>query len=255
MNCKETEEVLHGYLDRELDLVRSLAVEQHLKDCAVCARSYRELQSVRTAIASGSLCFTAPKPLERRVRSGVRQVNRADARGQVGGLRWNWNWQTILTPLAATALVLVIALPLIARHSREDRLAGDVVSAHVRSLMADTSHLTDVASSDQHTVKPWFNGKLPFSPPVSDLAVEGFVLAGGRLDYIAEHPVAALVYQRRKHFINLFIWPEHRALRREPETRQGYNVVHWDQGEMSYWAVSDVNLGDLREFERLLRGK
>src|SRR5262249_58424184 len=128
-----------------------------------------------------------------RVHSALRQASRAEGRVEAG--RWNWNWQRILGPVAATALVLLIALPMMTRHSREGRLVQEIVSAHVRSLMADTSHLTDVASSDQHTVKPWFNGKLAFSPPVTDPAAQGFPLRGGRLDYVGDHPVAALVYQ------------------------------------------------------------
>lgn len=254
MNCKDTEEVIHGYLDGELDLVRSLAVEQHLKDCPVCAAAHRERQSLRTAIARSSLYFEAPKRLEKRVRSALRQASSAEARAEGPSWRWNWIWLRLLTPLAATALVLLIALPLVTRHSAEDRLLEEIVSAHVRSLMADTSHLTDVASSDQHTVKPWFTGKLPFSPPVTDLAAQGFALVGGRLDYIGDHPVAALVYQRRKHLINLFIWPEQAGSGHELRTRQGYKVIYWNQAGMAHWAVSDVNLGDLREFQRLVRG-
>jgi anti-sigma factor RsiW len=257
MNCKETKEVIHGYLDGELDLVRSLAIEEHLKDCPGCAREHRQLQSLRMAIADNSPYFNAPNGLESRVRSVVRQASKAECRGQGRPWRWNLGWPTILTPLAAAALVLLVALPLVKQNSAESRLTGEIVSAHVRSLMADTSHLTDVASSDQHTVKPWFTGKLPFSPTVTDLAPQGFPLVGGRLDYVGEHPVAALVYQRRKHFINLFIWPSARTTSSDPETqaRQGYNVVHWSQGGMAYWAVSDVSLGDLREFVRLARGE
>jgi anti-sigma factor RsiW len=256
MNCKDTQEVIHGYLDGELGLVRSLAVEQHLKDCPVCAQVHRAEQSLRTVIAAGSLYFNAPKGLELRVRSAVRQATKGEARADGRRQRWAWTWNSpaILTPLAATALVLFLALPVVTRHSGEERLLQEIVSAHVRSLMADTAHLTDVASSDQHTVKPWFTGKLPFSPPVVDFSGQGFPLVGGRLDYIGEHPVAALVYQCRKHPINLFIWPTETGSNPELLTRQGYNVIHWNQGGMTHWAISDVSLGDLREFVRLGRG-
>jgi len=256
MNCKEIKEIFHGYLDGELDLVRSVAIEQHLKDCPVCARAYREQQSLRTAMAGKSLYFNAPEGLEKRVRSAVRQLSRAEVRTEGRSWRWTWTWPNLLAPLAATALVLLIALPLVTRHSAEDRVAEEAVSAHVRSLMADTSHLTDVTSSDQHTVKPWFTGKLPFSPSVTDFAAQGFPLVGGRLDYFGEHPVAALVYQRRKHFINLFIWPVTRTASTGPEvlTRQGYNIIRWNQGDMAHWAVSDVNLADLRQLVELVRG-
>jgi len=251
MNCNETKEIIHGYLDGEVDPVRSIAVEQHLKDCAACAAAHRELQSLRTAIGQGSLYFNAPKGLEKRVRSAVRQASKAEGRKEGGRQRWNWNWRAILAPLAATALLLLIALPILTRHSADDQLTREIVGAHVRSLMADNLHLTDVASSDQHTVKPWFTGKLNFSPPVSDLASQGFPLLGGRLDYIEEHPVAALVYQRRKHFINLFIWPEKSGSSRELRTPQGYNVIHSHHEGMTYWAISDMNSGELREFLKL----
>jgi len=251
MNCNETKEIIHGYLDGEVDLARSMAIEQHLKDCAACAAAHREQQSLRTAIAQGSLYFNAPKGLEKRVRSAVRQASKAEGRTEGARQRWNWNWRAILSPLAATALLLLIALPILTRHSADDQLTREIVAAHVRSLMTDTSHLTDVASSLNHTVKPWFTGKLNFSPPVTDLASQGFPLQGGRLDYIEEHPVAALVYQRRKHFINLFIWPEKSGSSRELRTPQGYNVIHSNHEGMTYWAISDVNSGDLREFLKL----
>ena len=169
--------------------------------------------------------------------------------------RWNLSWSAILGPVAATAVLLLLAVPMLTRRSAEGQLSQEIVSAHLRSLTPETSHLTDVASSDQHTVKPWFTGKLNFSPPVTDLASQGFPLLGGRLDYVGEHPVAALVYQRRKHLINLFIWPEKSVSSGELRTPQGYNVIHSNHEGMSYWAISDVNSGDLREFLKLAQGE
>jgi anti-sigma factor RsiW len=253
MNCKETKEIIHAYLDDELDPVQSLAVEQHLEECAACARACQEQQSLRKVMAGGSLYFEAPKVLEKRVRSAVRRASKAESP------RWRWRWDTswawprVLAPLAVAALVILIALPMVMRPSMEDRLTQEIVSGHLRSLMA--SHLVDVASSDQHTVKPWFNGKLPFSPPVTDLAAQGFPLVGGRLDYVEYHQVAALVYQPRKHFINLFVWPStgNSSTAEDFRTQQGYNVIHWSQGGMEFWAVSDMNRGDLGNFVRLVR--
>jgi anti-sigma factor RsiW len=119
------------------------------------------------------------------------------------------------------------------------------------------SHMTDVSSSDKHTVKPWFNGKLDFSPSVTDLTDQGFPLVGGRLDYLANRPVAALVYQRRGHFINLFIWPIAPAPDTDQKTspRQGYHLVHWTKSEMTYWAVSDLNQRELEEFVQRIRSQ
>src|SRR5262249_16137670 len=154
--------------------------------------------------------------------------------------------------------VLVIALTWTAttrwtRSSEETLLVNDIVSSHVRSMMAN--HTTDVSSSDSHTVKPWFGGKLDYSPPAKDLTEQGFRLIGGRLDYLDSRPVAALVYQRRLHLINLFVWPSNKAATREERqlARQGYNLIHWTQSGMTYWLVSDLNFAELSECARLLK--
>ena len=157
--------------------------------------------------------------------------------------------------MAAAAIVLLALVPFLRGPSTEEFLAREVVSSHVRSLMAN--HLADVPSSDQHTVKPWFNGKLDFSPPVVDLANQGFALIGGRLDYLNNRPVAALIYQRDKHLINLFIWPSSESSDSgiKSETRQGYHLFHWTRSGMTYWAVSDVEEGQLQEFVQRLQNQ
>jgi anti-sigma factor RsiW len=253
MNCHEMTELLHGYLDRELDVVRSLEAERHLKECPACLRRYDEQLALRKVLAGGSLYFEAPPGLGRRVRRALRQVSQAEAPPP----RRMWDlsrvWLRMLAPAAVVALALLLVLPRWIRPSADSRLAQEVVSAHVRSLLVD--HLTDVASTDQHTVKPWFSGKVSFAPPVTDLAAQGFPLVGGRLDVLEDQPVAAAVYQRRKHLINLFIWASagNASTREISLARRGYNLVHWTEGGMEYWAVSDVNRADLQEFARAVR--
>ncbi len=167
-------------------------------------------------------------------------------------LNW-WQWLKWGIPVAGTALIAFLLATALTRPSTDERLAQEVTASHVRSLMA--AHLTDVASSDQHTVKPWFDGKIDFAPPVKDLAAQGFPLVGGRLDYLQNRQVAALIYQRHKHFVNLFIWPAPRSSNttEKPAVRQGYNLIHWNQSGMTFWAVSDLNPAELREFVELIK--
>jgi anti-sigma factor RsiW len=155
--------------------------------------------------------------------------------------------------MAAAAVVFLALVPLLRGPSQEEILTREVVSSHVRSLMAN--HLADIPSTDQHTVKPWFNGKLDFSPPVQDFATEGFPLVGGRLDYLDHRPVAALVYHRDKHLINVFVWPSDKDAPVETTrvTRQGYNVFHWSRSGMNFWVVSDLEERQLRDFVQLLQ--
>jgi len=245
--CQEAHRLIHPYLDGELDLVRSLEIEAHMNDCQTCARSYNELRSLRSAVSDTALRFEPPAALRNRIRSAVRNESEMKDRS----LRLSWRW---IIPAVSFAVLVIVAWTVLAllRHpSPSDLVSQEIVSSHVRSLME--KHLTDVPSSDQHTVKPWFDGRLDFSPPVRDLAAAGFTLVGGRLDYIGNRPVAALVYQHRQHDINLFVWPSAGAADASGTAlvRQGYNLIHWTNSGMNYWAISDLNLAELQQFVQL----
>jgi anti-sigma factor RsiW len=259
VSCHDNTDLIHGYLDGELDLVHSLRVEDHLRQCGECTQKYRNLQALRSAVRGGDLNFQPSTDLVARIHSSLQEAEGArqpalrsirEAPTEVRG----WSWQTALALAAGLALVAVAVYRFTtvpSKPSQGDLVAREVLASHVRSLLAD--HLTDVPSSDQHTVKPWFNGKLDFSPPVRDLSQQGFPLIGGRLDYLDERPVAALVYQRRKHVINLFVWPSSDKSQEKASMRQGYNMQHWADGGMSFWAISDLNNSELEEFVRLIR--
>jgi anti-sigma factor RsiW len=240
---------VHAHVDGELDLTRSLELETHLNDCVSCAREQANLQVLRKAFSNGALYHEAPAGLERRVRAAVRDARRAE-HGRGLALRFGWGGAAA----AAVVLVAIIGkavLPL--GPPASDVTAREVVDDHLRSLTAN--HLTDVLSSNQHTVKPWFDGRLNFTPPIEDLSPEGFPLVGGRLDYLDNHLVAAVVYRRRQHIINLFISPAEHAADTLPvsQVRGGYNIVHWTKSGMAYWAVSSVSGAELGKFAQLVR--
>jgi len=249
MNCEDVIPLTQAYSDGELDLVGSLELERHLASCSACSQAYENIRALKTALKSGDLYFKAPVALRRQIRSSIQGEDPSAKRTPFA---W-WEVLKLAIPVGAVALLALLLLPVLTGPSADDRLAFEVTSSHVRSLMLD--HKTDVASSDQHTVKPWFQGKLDFTPPVIDLAQQGFALVGGRLDYLQGRPVAALVYQRRQHLINLFVWPavSHSKATQRMTVRQGYNLVHWTASGMTFWAVSDLNLVELREFVKLIR--
>jgi anti-sigma factor RsiW len=196
--------------------------------------------------------YDAPAALQGRVQSALAQVAKREAGSDVRRST-SWQWIAIAASiLLASSVALNFTLFRSHRDDR-DRLAQNIVSSHVRSLIG--THLIDVPSSDQHSVKPWFNGKLDFAPDVKDLAAQGFPLIGGRIDYMANQPVAALIYKRRQHVINLFVWPSTSSVNSSEElTRKGgYNLIHWDKAGMNYWAVSDLNLSELRQFRTLYK--
>jgi anti-sigma factor RsiW len=249
VSCMEPRDLVQAYLDRELDLAKSLEMEQHFRDCATCSEAYEEGRRLRTTLKKGEFYFSAPPDLHKRIRDVVRD----EARGSTRPRSFRWRAMVFGLPAALAAVIALSIAPLLRRPMTTDLLLDEIVSAHVRSLMAD--HLTDVASSDKHTVKPWFDGKLDFSPAVVDLADHGFPLVGGRLDYLRNRSTAALVYARQKHFINLFVWPSsHVETRDAPNlSRHGFNLIHWDSSDATYWAVSDLNLAELEEFAGLIR--
>lgn len=244
MNCEQARPLIQPYADGELDAARIPELEQHLRDCPACAPALRNIQNLKKAVRNEALFFAAPVELERRLRAELNSQIKISAARKFG----RWNWLTVATgSVAVICLAMLLALTL-NRPSAQDQLAREIVSSHIRSLMA--SHALDVASTDQHTVKPWFDGKVDFAPPVRDLAAQGFPLIGGRLDYVGGRTVAALVFQRHKHLINLFIWPAN-EIHSGPMIRpplQGYNLVHWSGEGMTFWAVSDVNAAELLEF-------
>ena len=249
MTCAEVQAGIHGYIDGELDAVRNLEIERHLQHCAVCAQAYEADQALRRVISGNAQYFPAPADLQKRIQSSIRQVGKSEPIFPV--IPWRW-----LAVAASVAFVVILAwalIPSLYGVDAEQLVAQEVVSSHVRSLMVD--HVADVMSSDQHTVKPWFTGKLDFSPPVHNLAKEGFPLVGGRLDYLENRAVAALVYQRQNHFINLFIWPSSRDsnVNTKAMARQGYHLFHWSKSVMTYWAISDLNETALQEFVRLVQ--
>jgi anti-sigma factor RsiW len=242
-DCREFAPMLHGLLDGELDAANALKCEEHLATCPECAARYAELKALSASIRQANLRYRAPERLKLRVRTMLARA--ADAT-RISMRRLAWPATAAAAALAAS-LLLFIAIP------RGSDLGEEAAESHVRSLMAD--HLTDVASTDHHTVKPWFAGRLTFSPPVYVLAEQGFPLAGARIDYLNGRPVAAVVYRRRSHIINLFIWPAGAGddAPTLPMIREGYNVRHWTKHGMTCWAVSDLSPRELEEFERLIQ--
>jgi len=242
MNCDEAAPLIAPYDDGELDTLGMLELEKHLRDCPKCAGAVDKARKLKKSLKQDSLYFTAPTELRQRVKS--------ELRSQIKPEPWwkTWNWPALVASSALAACLAVSLTMAMAYQSDGKRLAQTIVSNHIRSLMVD--HAMDVASSDQHTVKPWFNGKLDFSPPVKDLAAQGFPLVGGRLDYVHRTAVAALVFQRQKHIVNLFIWPEEKA-DSPPATlqsMQGFHLVRWNEQGMVFWAVSDLNEAELMQF-------
>lgn len=246
MTCLSVRPLIEAHLDGELDANQQVHIREHLESCASCNAAYERLQRLHAGIRSHAPYFRAPESLALRVAASVRKAGKAQRLPRA----WAWQW---LAAAASVALVISLAANFAlmrARPGANQLLAREVLSGHARSMLG--AHLVDVASSDRHTVKPWFSGKLDFSPDVKDLAGKGFPLSGGRVDYLAGRPVAALVFHRAQHVINLFTWPSAQAGPGEV-SENGYHVVSWTHDGMIYCAVSDLNLDELKLFARLYR--
>ncbi len=262
MSCENTRSMIHGYLDDELGLDGTITFERHVAECPSCSLELEDYKTLRGKIRNSLLYHQASPELRVRIHQALGESSAEERTWPVEKLAkpsW-WQQPTLAWAFAAFAcgvLFLVLTssiwMPRLGENSQETLLAQEVLDSHVRSMMAD--HLFDVPSSDQHTVKPWFDGKLDFSPPVPNLDSQGFVLAGGRLDYVEGRPVAAVVYRRRQHVINLFMWPEARESSPKTEMRNGYNMIHWSSAGMEYCAVSDLNQQELQQFVSLIQGQ
>ncbi len=246
MNCAESRELLQAHADSELDVANSLELERHLTTCAACAAERQAVQSLKRALRQPSLRYQAPNSLRKEIR---RMTQAASSGAKPPLLQSLLLWRSLAFGATVFALLAMFIRPGV---SERDQLLEEAVSSHVRSLMAE--HLTDVSSSDQHTVKPWFNGKLDFAPNVKDFSARGFPLVGGRLDYLDGRAVAALVYRRNKHLINVFVWPAASEGGGKSEVRhlRGYSVVSREAEGLRYCLVSDLNQQELTELAGLL---
>ena len=262
LDCNESQSLMASYIDGELDPASASRIGAHLETCQVCGPAYQQMRSLQKAVKTHGAHYAAPSHLKYRIQTGIQAQIQAQKQAErprpipmpglrkFAGLPWAW-----INFGAATACSLAFAVMFslyASAPSLQDRLEDEVVASHARSLMV--THLSDVISTDQHTVKPWFTGKLDFSPTVYDFAQQGFPLVGGRLDYLDQRPVAAMAYHHRLHVLNLFVWPEtpHNDTPPITTSKQGYQLIHWTQSGMCYWVISDMNAQDLTEFKRLL---
>lgn len=239
MTCDEARILLHALLDNELDAGHAREVEAHIAGCPACAAELSAQREMQRVLADADLRYTAPASLRARIEASLPQRQTPSRRSVLRGFAMG----SAVSALAASGVVALVL-----RQDDQQRILSEIVSAHLRSLQA--GHLIDVVSTDQHTVKPWFNGKLDVAPPVIDLTAQGFTLVGGRLDYIDARAIGAVVYKRRQHVVNLFVSQTSNAEYRAPktETMQGFNCRRWGNRGLNFWAVSDLGADELAEF-------
>jgi len=242
MSPEEAASLLHAYVDGELDPARSAELEAHLAQDAASRAACERLRELSATVRAKADYHAAPASLAARLRKAVPSAPQAPRRA------WRWQWLRPAAALAAVAAVTWAATFAWLRPGSDDRVADEILASHVRATLAN--RLFDVASADQHTVKPWLSSRLPFSPPVADFSGQGFELVGARFEYIAGHPAGALVYKRRQHMIDVFVWPGEGG--GAVLTRDGFNVERFAKNGMRFWLVSDLNRNELHDLARLL---
>ena len=253
MECTESHSKMSAYADGELDTPAMAQLAQHLARCPDCARASAQLFALRAAVKQQAVGQAAPAFLQQRIRQTLQEEETKNTARVRKWAQLPWAWINFGVASASTAALAVTLALYLSAPSDTERLDQEIVASHFRSLLPN--HLADVASSDQHTVKPWFSGKLDFSPPVVDLAQEGYPLVGGRLDYIGQRPVAALAYRRHQHVLNLYVWPDAAEAPPRASTRQGYHLIRWSRAGMHYQLISDLNGAELQDFERRLTAR
>ena len=258
MTNEEANRLLNAYIDGELDPAKTLELEAHLAENPSLRAACGRLREMSAAIRDKADYHAAPAWLEERVRAAIPNESKT---GPARPVSWGWlkpagsftaaaDWLRPAASFAAVALVTWVVALGVMRPREDERVTQDVLASHVRATLSSRSY--DVASSDQHTVKPWLSARLAFSPPVADLSASGFELVGGRLDYIGSQPVAVLVYKRRAHLIDVFVWPIETQKSEQMSTRDGFNIEHFAKNGMGFWVVSDLNRNELDDFARLL---
>jgi len=258
MTREEANRLLHAYIDGELDAAKTLELEAHLAENPSVRAACERLREMSAAIRDKADYHAAPAWLEARVRAaipaGPENVSARPA-------WWRWlkpagsfavaaDWLRPAASFAAVALVTWMVALGYMRPGEDERITQEVLASHVRATL--TNRFYDVASSDQHTVKPWLSARLAFSPPIADLSASGFELVGGRLDYIGAQPVAVLVYKRRQHLIDVFVWPVEAPKSEQTSTRDGFNIEHVAKNGMDYWLVSDLSRNELNDLAQLI---
>jgi anti-sigma factor RsiW len=247
MECEEVRPRLDAYLDGEVAESERALLHQHLASCHECGPEMVALERLRDDIRDAAPVYRAPEALRRQLRSMLRREAKASARSVPRAPDWLAYAASILIAVAVGSGGTV----LLTGERQDDTIANEVIDSHLRSLLG--THLTDIASSDKHTVKPWFAGRTDLSPPGVDLAARGFPLIGGRLDLIRGKPVPALVYRAGKHVINVFVLPARPGDFGETLARRGYTLRHWDESDLGYWAVSDASPDEFGKFEYAFR--